>query len=204
MSEYPNNSHKYKERMKEQAEKKQLTKVASGKIHKKSEVRKLADVFIAEDVNSVKTYIITDVLIPAVTNALEDIVVKGIRMILRGETEPHSRSKRTSEFVDYRGVSTRDRRDDRRSSSGSRTRAFDLDDISFDSRGEAEMVLDKMIDVIEEYGFVTVSDLYDIADLSAAPYTGYKYGWKNLRYAEVVRRRDGYVIKLPRALPIDD
>ena len=34
-------------------------------------------------------------------------------------------------------------------------------------------------------------------------YTDNKYGWTNIRNAEVVRVRDGYRIKLPRALPID-
>ena len=59
-----------------------------------------------------------------------------------------------------------------------------------------------MYDVIEQYEVVSVSDLYDMADL-VAPHTGNRYGWTDLRNAEVIRVRDGYVIKLPRALPID-
>lgn len=201
MSDYPNNSYKYKEKMKEQAEKQPIAKVASGKIKKKSEARKLADVFIAEDIHSVKSYIITDVVIPAIANAIEDVVVKGIRMILRGETEPHAK-KRSGEFVDYRRMSDRDRRDDRREPKA-RTRSFDLDDISFETRGEAEMVLDRMEAIIEEYGRVSIVDLYDIADLGTPPYTADKYGWTSLRYAEVVRRSGEYYIKLPRAVTID-
>ena len=59
-----------------------------------------------------------------------------------------------------------------------------------------------MIDVIEQYNVVSVLDLYDMVDMSA-PHTANKYGWTNLRNADVVRVRDGYVIKLPKPFPID-
>ena len=197
---YPDNSHKYREKQKELSEQKKVTKVASGKTKKKSGGRKLADVFVAEDISDVKTYIFTDVLVPAIVDAVEDIVVKGIRMILRGEAEP--RKKRSGEFVNYSGMSSRSKRDDRYSSKSSSSR-FDFDEIIFDTRGEAEAVRDQMEAIIDEYGVVTVADLYDMADLTAPPYTSNKYGWSNLRHAEVVRVRGGYIIKLPRAMPFD-
>ena len=59
-----------------------------------------------------------------------------------------------------------------------------------------------MQDIIETYGFVTVADLYDMVDLTP-PYTANKYGWTNLRNADVVRIRDGWIVKLPKAMPID-
>ena len=34
-------------------------------------------------------------------------------------------------------------------------------------------------------------------------YTDNKYGWMNIRNAEIMRVRDGYMIKMPRAVPID-
>ena len=79
---------------------------------------------------------------------------------------------------------------------------FDYDDIVFESRGEAELVREQMVDMIERYGFVTVADMYDMADLTS-PYTSNKYGWTNIRSAEAVRVRDGYILKLPKAMPID-
>ena len=197
---YPDNSHKYREKQKELSEQKKVTKVASGKTKKRSSGRKLADVFVAEDIADVKTYIFTDVLVPAIVDAVEDIVVKGIRMILRGEAEP--RKKRSGEFVNYSGMSSRNKRDDRHESRYGRSR-FDFDDIVFDTRGEAEAVRDNMDAIIDEYGVVTIGDLYDMADLTAPPYTSNKYGWTNIRNAEIVRIRGGYIIKLPRAMPLD-
>ena len=59
-----------------------------------------------------------------------------------------------------------------------------------------------MVEIIDNYGFVTVADMYDMVDLTA-PYTAAKYGWTNIRTAEVIRGRDGYMLKLPKAMPVD-
>lgn len=196
---YPNNSYAYREKQKEQAEKKKVTKVASGKTKKKKEIHKLTDVFISEDIHNVKSYVMMDVLIPAIKKAISDIVTNGIDMILYGES---GRTKKRSnvDYASYR--SYYDKRDDRRESK-STSRRFDYDEVIFESRGEAEAVRDQMEAVIDQYGVVTVADLYDMADLTAPPYTSTKYGWTSIRYAEVARTRDGYIIKLPRAMPID-
>ena len=77
------------------------------------------------------------------------------------------------------------------------------DIITFETRGEAEGVLDEMRNVIDTYNWVTVADMYDIADLTAPSHTANKFGWTNLASADVTRSRDGYIIKLPKASPID-
>ena len=79
---------------------------------------------------------------------------------------------------------------------------FDHDDIIFETRGDAELALDEMYNILEHYKIVRVADLYDIAQLSQ-PYTSNRYGWTSLRGADIIRAGGGYVIRLPRALPID-
>ena len=60
-----------------------------------------------------------------------------------------------------------------------------------------------MHDICGRYGFVTVADLFDMADRTP-PYTANSYGWTNIQSAEVVRLTGGgYIIRLPRAVPID-
>ena len=49
---------------------------------------------------------------------------------------------------------------------------------------------------------VSVADLYDLVGISGN-YTDNKYGWTNLRNSDVQRVRDGYLLKLPKALPFD-
>lgn len=200
MSDYKPNSHKYLEEQKAASEKK-VEKVVKGsvKTKKKSDLRKAADVFISEDIQNVKSYIIMDVLVPAIKKAVSDVVTNGIDMILYGGNGRTGRNTGTSK-VSYRNYY--DRRDDDRPSHTSVRARFDYDDIIFESRGEAEAVREQMMDVIDKYGFVTVADMYDMADL-AQPYTSNKYGWTNIRNAETVRVREGYVLKLPKAMPID-
>lgn len=197
--EFKSNSHKSKEI----DEKKKVEKVVKGKVKtkKKNGITKFADVFVSEDVSSVKSYIIGEVLIPAMKKALSDIVTNGIDMILYGEsgvTKRKSPGSRVS-YTNYYDRRDRDRYgyDDRRVRAG-----YDFNDVILDSRGEAEDVLSRMDELIDNYGIVSVADFYDLCGITGS-YTDNKYGWTDIRSAQVVRVRDGYKIKLPRALPLN-
>lgn len=184
-------------------DKKKVEKVVSGnvKVKKKNGVTKFADTFISEDIHNVKSYVITDVLIPSIKRAISEMVTNGIDMILYGSTG--RRSKRSSaDRVSYRNYY--DRRDDDRYRDMDRVRTspYSFDDIVLDSRGEAEEVLARMDELIDQYGIVSVADLYDLVGVSGN-YTDNKYGWTNIRNAEPIRVRDGYMLRLPKALPIN-
>lgn len=196
------NSHKSKEEQQESEKtQRKLDKVVRGgvKTKKKSEMSKLASVFIAEDAKNVKSYVFMDVMVPAIKKALVDIVVDGVNMIFYGGARGGSRSSNGSK-ISYR--SFYDKKDSPVGAPRTRER-FDYDDILFDNRGDAEVVLTQLDEALERYDYVTYADLYDAAGLTP-PFTSHKYGWTNLRNAEVVRGRDGYyVIKMPKAMPID-
>ena len=197
MAEYKGNSHRSKEQ--NEVVEKKVEQIAKGKTKKKSDVKKFTDTFIAEDITSVKDYILMEVLLPAAKKAISDIVTNGIDMILYGETRSKSKSRESR--VSYTKYYDRDRDYDR----PTRTRGrygYDYDDIILDTRKEAEEVLDRMDDLIDNYGMVSVADLYDLVGVSGN-YTDNKYGWTNLRNADVQRVRDGYLLKLPKALPFD-
>ena len=78
---------------------------------------------------------------------------------------------------------------------------FDTDEVIISSLGAAVDVLNQMDDSIAEYQVVSVADFYDLVGLPA-PYTGNNYGWTDLSSAKIVGVRDGYIIRLPRAVPI--
>lgn len=189
MAEYKANSHKSKT---ENAKKKDIKPVVKGK-KKKNTGRKLTSAFVSEDVSNVKSYIVMDVLIPAAKKAISDMVTNGIDMILYGETRESK--KRSSHRVSYTSYSdySRDRDRPRRSSRG-----YSYDDVIFDTRDEAKDVLESMEEIIETYDYVTVADLYDLADISSE-FTDNNYGWTSVRNADIVRVKEGYVIKLPKA-----
>ena len=200
--EYKSNSHRSKEGKTEAlTDRKKVEKVVHGRVRTKpkSGVSKITDVFISEDAANVKSYIVMDVLVPAVKKAISDIVRDGIDMILYGESRGR-KSSSASGYVSYRDYS---RSDDRDRFRDSRSRSiYAHDDIILDSRGEAEEVLTRMDELIDTYGNVSVADLYDLVGKSSE-YTDNKYGWTNIRNAEPIRVRDGYMLKLPKALPIN-
>ncbi len=205
MEEYRPNSHKSKETQKEGAapSDKKVEKVISGsaKPKKKGEMQKFADVFISEDVGNVKSYILMDVLVPAIKKAISDIVTNGIDMILYGET---GRTRKASSGTKVSYGKFYDREPDRRRERLASSRGgYDYDDIVFETRGDAESVLDAMNDIISQYGVVSVGDLYDLADVSTDNYAVNKYGWTDISGCKPVRVRDGYILKLPKALPIN-
>lgn len=200
MTDYTPNSHKYREEKKEGNTEKRIKKVVTGKTAvRKNSARKFTDIFIAEDASNVKSYIFMDVLVPAIKKAISDIVTDGVDMILYGESGRGKRKSSSGGNVSYRKYYDDPRDRSRESRSSSR---FDYDDISFDRRSDAEAVLDEMREVLDTYGVVTIADMYEMADRTA-PYTGNKYGWTSVRSAEVVHTRDGYIIKLPKAMPLD-
>lgn len=202
------NSHRYKEEQKNaQVERPKVEKVVTGTAKmKKNEMRKIADVFIAEDVANVKSYILMDVLVPAFKKLISDIVTDGIDMVLYGSTgRRRSSTGSTSRagYVDYSGISSGRRYDDRRRDEPARRDIRHYEDVTVETRGEAEEVLRRMDELMETYRVVRVADFFDLVGLPCE-YTDNNYGWTNIRNAEVVRDRSGrYAFKLPRALPID-
>lgn len=203
---YTPNSHKYKEEQKSTAtEEKRVQKVVKNPVKiKTNEVRKFADIFISEDISSVKDYIFMDVLVPAIKKAIYDIVTNGIDMFLYGSTG-RSKNSPSGAKVSYRNFYDQKNSNNTgyRGSENVRTHnGFEYEDIKFDNRGDAEAVKQQMQAAVVKYGFVTVADLYDMVD-QPAPYTSQKYGWMDVNNVEVARVRGDYVLKLPKAAPID-
>lgn len=198
MEDYKPNSHKSREEQQESFHnKKKVEKVISGsaKLRKKSGIHKFAEVFIADDVSDVKSYILEDVLVPAI----KDIILDAVRALLG--VNGGARKSTTASKVSYR--SYYDKNNDRRDYNCTRTKnGYDYDDIILSTKGEAEDILSRMDELIATYGLVSVADLYDLVGITGN-YTDNKYGWMDIRSASAVRVRDGYLIKLPKVLPLD-
>lgn len=206
MREYQSNSHKSKELAAEtKRDEKRVTKVVSGKAKtRENKGRKLTDIFISDDASNVKSYLFMDVFVPAVKKLVSDVARDGIDMLLYGKTGGSSGRSGSSSKINYRSYYN-DPRDDRyRDRPAATDNRFRYEDISFESRGDAEAVRRQMLDVCDRYGFVSVADMYDMADLTA-PYTSNSIGWMReaVSRSEVTRTRDGYIIKLPKAIPYD-
>lgn len=208
--DYKPNSHKAKAEAaadKQVSAEKKVEKVINGtaKVRKKNGARKVADAFISEDAGNVKSYILMDVIVPTLKDLLSDVVKNTVDTILYGGSTPSrdGRTRRRNDgYVAYNRFS--DRRDDRRYEAHSSVASrYSFDDIELESKGEADYVLEQMDALIDNYGMVTVADLYDLVGLSARDYTDQNYGWTGLRNARVVRvRGGGYMLELPRVVSL--
>lgn len=203
MQDYKPNSHRFKEEQQKNGqattEEKKFDKVVTGAVRtrKKSGLLRFVDVFISEDIHNVKDYFINDVAVPMLKKGL----MGALDMMLNGGSIGYA-DRRSSNKVTYNRYYD-DPRDSRRSSDRDQPRPrFDRDLIVFETRRDAEAVLRDMRDALAEYKIVSVSDMYDMAELPQ-PHTGNRYGWTNLNNADVVRDRDGWIINLPKAMPID-
>lgn len=195
---YPSNSHKFKAEQKNAPaveERKKVESVANGKVRKKKTGFKLRDLFIPEDITDVKAFLIGDILVPAVKNMILDTAEE----FLDSGSKRHK--KRTNaDRVSYRSYYRRE--DERDRANTSRSSAYSYDEIAYDTRGEAERVLMRMDEILEEYGRVRLADYYDLSHVSGE-YTDNSYGWYDLRTARVERTRNGdYVIDLPKVVPL--
>ena len=186
--DYKPNSHAYKRE--QTLENKKIEKVANGRLKKRSA--------LSHDVNNIKNYALKDVLIPALQKAVVDIVKNGVEMLVyRGEKPPSSRNSALP-YVSYNkyGSSSSDRR-----YSEPRSVGYGIEDIILETRGEAEEVLRHMDAIIDTYGVLSVLDMFDLVGVRSTPNDN-KYGWTNIRSAEIVRVSGGYTIRMPKPLPI--
>lgn len=173
-------------------EKKKLEKVIKGSATTKKK-NALADVFIAEDVSKVKSYILKDRMVPIA----KKLIVEIVEMFLWGSTDTGRKSHSSSPKISY--TNYYDRRDDRPSVS---TRSvYSYEDVIIEDRGDAEYVLTMLEEAIETYGMASVGDLYDLVGITGN-YTDNKYGWTDLHDARIKPTRGGFTFDLPRVRPL--
>lgn len=193
MEVYSSNSFKSKELEKTNDIPKIAEKVASGK---KKERNKFLASFIAEDAKDVKEYLVTDVIIPAIKKAIIDVVTEGINRLLGTNYKASSSTASKYSYKAYYDEKAKGRPVSQPSN------RYTYDMVEYETRGEAEQVLTAMGEIIDKYEFVRVGDMLDLSDLTPSP-QDYKYGWNDIRMATVERERGVYVIKLPKAMPLD-
>lgn len=186
---------------------KHLEKAITGtaRIQKKSIFKRFAENFLAGNITDVKEYVLMDVLIPAVKDTVSDMLTKSIEMMLFGETTSRSKKKSSGggTYISY-GSPFRNGESKERLPSSRNRMGHRFDDVVFDSRGDAENIVDIMQDMIETYGAVTMADFYDLCQITITwADDGDKWGWTDIRNVSVVRAgRDGYIIDLPKPIKL--
>lgn len=176
--------------------------IAKAKVQKKSAIKEALRTFFAQDLPEIAEHLVIDVAIPAAKNAITDMVTQGIQQLLYGEVDPRRRS--TSGYTSYSGSSRSDRsrgyyetrRTERRQS-----KPTNVEDLVFDTRGDAVDVVEFIAEQIEEYGQVSVADLMSSVGIPPR-YTDERWGWTTTDAFEIRQIREGWLVSADRPEPL--
>lgn len=168
--------------------------------------RKFKNVFVRGHMKNVGSYILEEVIVPAIKNLIVDTMNKGTERALFGSS-PRKRYEPGRPRVQYSTPIDRYTRSarlpDQPPIGGSaRTRRQDVGEIVLISRDEADLVIERLTDIIDVYKVATVADLHDLVGLPST-YVDNKWGWENLSYANVRQIREGFLLDLPPVEPIN-
>ena len=209
--DYQNNSKKSKEPQEGKVlPEKVVEKVISGEavVQKKPLGTKVKDLFVAADFRSVARYVVYDVLIPAARNMIVDTATKGVERMMYGESAVSRRGYGPGPRVTYnnpinRGYQPVYSRNAPPIEVGPRRSSSNIGrfDYLLTSREDADLVLERMSDIIDTYEAVSLSDLNEMLGLPSQ-HTDIKWGWTHMNGAGVRQVRDGYLIELSPAEPL--
>ena len=201
MEDYPPNSDKSK--MPE--EEKRVEQVTTSEVirRKRGLGSKFKGLLFAGDAKSTLQYVIFDVFFPQARDVIADVGKAGIERLVLGDTRRGSRppSSGPAGYVQYNRYHMGGQSQPAPRNISQRARArHDFDEIILTSRVEAEEVLDRMFDILNRYGSVSVADLYLLTGFPST-HVDNKWGWQSLTGAGVSRIREGYLLDLPQPEP---
>lgn len=179
-------------------ERQKREKIISGEAttRKKTGIAKMSDIFVAEDIQTVKTRMFMDVLVPSLKDVIANMVISGVQMILFGDSGRRNRAPGAR--YDYGGYYNSLNQQQKTQKADY---SYGYNDPVVNSRGDAERILQEMAEIIGEYGKASIADLYDLCGITGRP-TDMNYGWTEMPGARPVRIPDGYLIQMPRPVCI--
>lgn len=202
---YASNSHKSKELINNEEEKKDIQKVVKGSIRKEeaSVGRKFADTFLGESLNNVKLYLFDEVIIPAVKDMIVEFIGSGTNMLVYGSPAKRRNNGNRRDYGSYsRGTSYSRGPSEPRGAERRTRERHTYDDIIFENRGDALEVKDCLEEIMDKYHMVSIADFYELAGEQGS-YTDRNYGWYEFDDISITRDRDGYRIRLPKPVAFD-
>lgn len=179
--------------------------IAKAKVQKKSAIKEALRTFFAQDLPEIAEHLVIDVAIPAAKNAITDMVTQGIQQLLYGEVDPRRRA--SSGYTSYSSSSRSDRSRGYYESRHTERREprqpkpTNVEDLVFDTRGDAVDVVEFIAEQIEEYGQVSVADLMSSVGIQPR-YTDERWGWTTTDAFEIRQIREGWLVSADRPEPL--
>lgn len=214
--DYAGNSKKSKD--KDDLPEKKIEKVIEGTViqKKKPLSKRFMETFFGGDFKSAAQYLAAEVLLPEARRMIVEMAWKGTERVVFGDTRARPRGYQgysSGSRYNYNAVSySQDPRErqlsrsranlpDQPSRPQPRARAGDQD-LIFPSREEAERVLEQLMLIIDKYDVTSVADLHEMVGLPTT-HTDQKWGWDRLTDVVIRQVREGYLLDLPPADPIN-
>lgn len=181
-----------------------VEKVVVGEVivRKKPWGRRFLDTIFGGDPHGVAGFVMLEIIVPAIKEVFVEAISGGVEQAIYGERKSPSRRSgyrpaSSSNYVQYNRYSPTPspRREEPREPRYARVQ-HDAPEIVFQTRAEAQEVLTRMFDLINEYEQVTLSDLYSMVDITGN-YTDESRGWTDIRGTTIMKVRGGYVLDLP-------
>jgi hypothetical protein len=215
MDNYPSNSNKATKAPVEEKQKIESVVSEGGVTRRKTPLgKRLAETFIGGDAKTVGGYVFFEVLVPAARDMIADAFTQGVERMIYGEVRSTgrrtgARPSGTNGYVSYNRIAQANNRprggldEFRRREPDRRARAtHDFDDIIIATRVEAQEVIQRLYDILEQYEQASVSDLYELLGITPS-YTDEKWGWNDLAGTDMVKVRDGYLLDLPKPIALE-
>lgn len=203
--DYQGNSNKGKETKDNASKEKKIERVElQSKViaRKKPLGSRFKTLFFGGQLDSAARYVGAEILLPAFRNLVVDATSKGIEKIVYGDSAYPTRPRTPSYHprVTYNTPINRGPiRPNLPDQPNRMTRARSDDtELIFGSRSDAELVLDKLNDIIDQFVVASVADLNEIVGIPTT-HIDNKWGWDTVRFAEIRQTRDGFVLNLPQA-----
>lgn len=202
--DYPANSQRARTEPEKPAERPKQDPVVTGEVRKRKQglgSRIFHDI-VAEDGRSVVHYVVMEVLLPAAKSTISDVVSQGIERMLYGDTRPKRGVRPGYTNYSQQAVRSSAPLNDPRPTLSRQARAtHEFNEVLIINRVDAEEVLDRLRDLINQYGFASVADLYELTGITGE-FTDNSWGWDDLRSASIRPVRGGYILDLPRTIAI--
>lgn len=160
---------------------------------------------VSEDAKSVGNYVLVDIIIPKIKELITTGFKYAIDFVFYGTkgTKSNKPGIGTVSYSSFYSSPTYQQPGSYSNPMVSRpNNIFTINEIVFPDREDAEKVLLALNDTIMKYGCANVGDFYDFINKPHS-FTDLKYGWRDLRDAEIIRVSDGFTIRFPKVIPIE-
>ena len=177
-------------------------------IQKKPNVfKRAARSMVADDVQNVGDFVLTDIFVPALRNLLYDVIVGGAGRTIFGSAQARRPGMNPGVFGTAQNLKTAYHNVTNAPPTGpvqtkQNAARFNFDELSLTDHSEALFIIETLRMRVGEYGTASVADLYDLLGVTGA-FTDQNWGWRDLSQAGIRQNRSGFLLDLPHPIQLN-